>query len=135
MYGVDSFHMFSMRKRADNVPKRQVGESSTSLSTNLLKILIKGQTYGHINQEALSVVPFCSAEMCILPRTFTTVGNGLWSVKDSLTVPLYCRADLHLARTDSFESSTVSIKSYCQVLESTCSDCFNSDLISFTFDQ
>lgn len=64
-----------------------------------------------------------------------TVGNGLWSVKDSLTVPLYCRADLHLAQAGSLESSTVSIKCSCQVLKSTCSDCFIGDLISFTFDQ
>lgn len=64
-----------------------------------------------------------------------TVGNGLWSVKDSLTVPLYCRADLHLAQAGSLESSTVSIKCSCQVLNSTCSDCFIGDLISFTFDQ
>lgn len=123
-------YMFPGRKRADNVPERRVEESSASLSTNLLKILIKGRAYGHIKQEALSVVPSRSAEMCILPRTFTTVGNGLWSVKDSLTVPLYCRADLHLARTGSFESSVVSIKSDCQVLSSTC-----SDFISFTFDK
>lgn len=132
---MDSYYTVSMRKRADNVPKRRVEESSASLSTNLLKILIKGRAYGHINQEALSVVPSRSAEMCILLRTFTTVGNGLWSVKDSLTVPLYCRADLHLAWTWSFKSSTVSIKSDCQVLNSTCSDRFNDDLISFTFDK
>lgn len=122
-------------ERVDNGPKRGAEESSASLSTNLGKILIKGWTYGHINREALSVVASCSAEMCMLPRTFMTVGNGLWSVKDSLTVPLYCQADLHLAHTGSFESSTVSIKCSCQVLNCACSDCFNGDLISFTFHQ
>lgn len=62
------------------------------------------QTSGHIKRERLSAAPSRSAEMCILPGTFMTVGNGLWSVKDSLTVPLYCRADLHLAQTASSES-------------------------------
>lgn len=43
-----------------------------------------------------------------------TLRNGLWPVKDSLTVPLYCQADLRLAQIFSFESSTVSIKCYGQ---------------------
>lgn len=53
-----------------------------------------------------------SAMMCIFPGTFMTLRNGLRPVKDSLTVPLYCRADLRLAQTLSLESSTVSIKCY-----------------------
>lgn len=46
-----------------------------------------------------------------------TLRNGLRPVKDSLTVPLYCRADLRLAQTLSPESSTVSIKCYDQFFE------------------
>lgn len=64
-----------------------------------------------------------------------TVGNGSRSVKDSPTVPLYCRADLHLAQAASLESSTVSIKCRRQAPGSTCSHRFIGDSISFTFDQ
>lgn len=85
-------------------------------------------------RECLSVVASCSAETSTLPRTFMSVGNGLWRVKDSLTVPLYCRADLHLAQAASLESSTLSIKCSRQVLSSTSSDCFSGGFISFTFD-
>lgn len=41
-----------------------------------------------------------------------TLRNGLRPVKDSLTVPLYCQADLRLAPIFSLESSTDSIKCY-----------------------
>lgn len=58
-----------------------------------------------------------SAMMCIFPGTFMTLRNGLRPVKDSLTVPLYCRADLRLAQTLSLESSTVSIKCYDRFFE------------------
>lgn len=34
-----------------------------------------------------------------------TLCNGLWPVKDSLTVPLYCQADLRLAQIFPLESS------------------------------
>lgn len=61
-----------------------------------------------------STVTSHSVMMCIFPRTFMTLRNGLWPVKDSLTVPLYCQADLRLAQIVSLESSTVSIKCYDQ---------------------
>lgn len=85
-----------------------------------------------------STVTSHSPMMCIFPRTFMTLCNGLRPVKDSLTVPLYCQADLRLAQTFSLESSTDWIKCYNQfqvLLTSTSSVFLVCDLIFFPFDE
>lgn len=82
----------------------------------------KSSAYRHINvDEPLREYDHILSCKCIFQRTFMTRRNGLWPVKDSLTVPLYCQAVLHLAQIFSLEKSTFSIKWYYQfeVLAST----------------
>lgn len=73
----------------------------------------KSSAYGHINvDESLEEYDHIPSCKCIFLRTFMALYNGLWPVKDSLTVPLYCQAVLNLAQIFSLKSSTFSIKWY-----------------------
>lgn len=73
----------------------------------------KSSAYGHINvDESLEEYDHIPSCKCIFLRTFMALYNGLWPVKDSLTVPLYCQAVLNLAQIFSLKSSTFSNKWY-----------------------